>query len=132
MIRTAFKLDRKTHRYLVEPISGGSHFKTILLERYANFYQSLVSSPKFAVGFMAQLLEKDQRSVLGRTLQYMLDYCKLQSPELFKLKSGIIKRSCAFEVTPEGFEWVPTVAHELLDIRDSHMALEGFHSEEIR
>ena len=80
---------------------------------------------------MAQLLEKDQRSVLGRTLQYMLDYCKLQSPELFKLKSGIIKRSFAFEVTPEGFEWVPTVAHELIDIRDSNMALEVFHRDEV-
>ena len=130
-IRTAFKLDRKTHRYLVEPISGSSHLKTILLARYANFYQSLVSSPKFVVRFMARLLEKDQRSVLGRTLQYMLDCFKLQSSELFKLTSSIIKSSCAFEATPEGFEWVPTVAHELLDIRNSQMALEGFRSDEI-
>ena len=105
--------------------------KTILLARYANFYQSLVSSPKFVVRFMARLFEGDQRTVLGKTLQLMLDTCKLQGSELHKLKSGIVKRSFLFAATPEGFEWTPSIACELLSLRDSDMILEGFNTDEI-
>ena len=130
-IRTAFKLDRQTHRYLIEPLSDCLHLKTILLARYATCYQSLVNSPKFVVRFMARLLERDQRTVLGKILEYMLNICKLQSSELYKLKSGIIKSKCIFEATPSGHEWVPLIAHELLELRGTDMEVAGFSNDEI-
>ena len=67
-IRNVMKLDRRTHRHLIEPLSGYSHIKTVLYARYVNFYNSAIKSPKFTVRFLARLFERDHRSTFGKTL----------------------------------------------------------------
>ena len=63
-IRQIFNLNRRTHRYLIEGISGSLHLKTLLASRFVTFYKSLVSSIKTPVRFLARICEKDQRTVL--------------------------------------------------------------------
>ena len=67
-MRHVLKIDRCTHRYMIEPLSDCLHLKTVLAARYATFHQSLVNSKKLTVRFLARLAEDDQWTVLGRTL----------------------------------------------------------------
>ena len=55
MVRNVFNLDRCTHRYLVEHISGCLHPKVMLASRYVTFYKALVSSTKLGVRYLARL-----------------------------------------------------------------------------
>ena len=59
MVRNVLSLDRRTHRFLIEPLSGHLHLKTKLMSRLVTFYRGLVNSPKFTVRFLARLEERD-------------------------------------------------------------------------
>ena len=48
-IRNIPELNRRTHRYFVEPMTDCLHPKTILISRLIGFYRSLLESPKFNV-----------------------------------------------------------------------------------
>ena len=50
-MRNVLKIDRKTHRHLIVPMSQSIHLKTMLLSRYVKFFRSLVNSLKFSVRF---------------------------------------------------------------------------------
>ena len=77
-MRQVFKLDRTTHRYMIEHISGCLHPQVMLSSRLVTFHKSLVTCNKFPVRFLAKLNEKDFRTVLGRNLQGVLDNCDAQ------------------------------------------------------
>ena len=52
MVRNFLNLDKKTHRSLIEPLSGHLHLKTMLLSRFVRFHKGLVNSPKFTFDFL--------------------------------------------------------------------------------
>ena len=70
-------LDRKTHRHLIEPLSGHCHLKTVLYARYVNFYDRLLESQKFTVQFKAKLFENHQRSTFGKQCNFYLIHVTL-------------------------------------------------------
>ena len=78
-VRNALKLDRKTHRYLVAPLSGCAHLKNMLLSRFMRFHKSLTNSPKFSVRFLARLMENDKRTTFGKTLEMLKAECGVES-----------------------------------------------------
>ena len=49
-MRNIFNIERATHRYLIEPLSGCLHPKIMLACRFISFFKSLVNCPKFCVG----------------------------------------------------------------------------------
>ena len=128
-IRTAYNLDKKTHRFLIEPISG-LHLKTILLARYVTFYQGLVSSPKFVVRFLARLVERDLRTLMGSTLDYLLKDCNLND-DFGMLRKQLVKKNCHYVSPPVDCEWVALLTHELISLRDCDLRVDGFSKQEI-
>ena len=48
-IRKMFELDRKSHRYLLEPISGMPHIRQALIGRFVSFVHKLSTSKKDAL-----------------------------------------------------------------------------------
>ena len=102
-VRNVCNLERRTHRYLIEPLSGCLHPKVMLASRLVSFHKSLVNSTKFSVRFLARLVEKDRRTVLGSTL------------------------ACA----PESEHWRVQLALELQSVRDDGSSLEGFSRVEV-
>ena len=128
-IRNILHLDRKTHRYLIEPLSGLFHLKTLLMARYVRFFKSLINSPKFEVRFLARLFQNDKRTVLGKTLQFLIRSCKLKDSE--DLSPQLVKRSLEFAATPEGYQWTAPLARELLELRNSELEVDGFAAEEL-
>lgn len=71
-VRNVLSLDRKTRSFLIEPLSDHRHLKTMLMSHLAKFHKGLVNSPKFTIRFLARLGEKDQRTVLGKTVNTCL------------------------------------------------------------
>ena len=124
-IRMVFNLDRCTHRYLIEPISNCLHPKVMLASRYVTFYKSLVNSKKFSVRFLARLQERDNRTVLGRTLEFLLTECDLPSSRLDELSAQLVKRKCSYKRVPDTEAWRIPLLAELIKVRDSQLALEN-------
>ena len=78
----SINVDRCTHRYLIETISNSLHPKIMLASRYVTFHKSLITSSKLSVRVLARLVETDQRTVMGRTLDSLCKYLWHQSPDI--------------------------------------------------
>ena len=66
-VRQAWAVPNKTHRYLIEAISGCLHPKVMLASRYHAFSQSLLRSTKYHVRILARQSLWDNRTRLGST-----------------------------------------------------------------
>ena len=130
-VRNILNLERSTHRYMIESLSGCLHPKVMLASRLVSFYQALVNSPKFCVRYLARLAEKDMRTVMGRTLNYLLVQCSLEESQLAELSPGLVKRSLKYAAVPEDQEWRIQLANELRNIRDEKCNLNGFSTTEV-
>ena len=104
----------------------------MLASRYVTFYKSLVNSKKFSVRFLARLQERDNRTVLGRTLEFLLTECDLPSSRLDELSAQLVKRKCSYKRVPDTEAWRIPLLAELIKVRDSQLALENLNSEEVK
>ena len=96
----------------------------MLASRYARFHKSLVDSSKFTIRFLAGLAEKDMRTVLGGTLEYLAKECNVSS--IKRLSPSLIKKHLVYCETMPGMKWKESVAREMLSARDNKIALIGF------
>ena len=131
MIRNVFKLDRLTHRSLIEPLSGSCHLKTMLLSRYAKFYKELISSPKFTIRFLARLCERDMRTVMGRTLGYIMEQCNIKQSDLDSISPRMVKSTLTYVRKTEEDKWITDLAVELMKARNGKVEILGISREEI-
>ena len=130
-IRNVLNIDRCTHRYMIEPLSECLHLKTMISSRYATFHRSLVTSKKLPVRFLARKAEKDNRTVLGRTLSRLMLYCGIIDDDLSRLSSSLIKKKMKYRDVPIGEEWRVNLSKELLKIQNGNdVTIPGFTSEE--
>ena len=130
LVRNILDLDRKTHRFLIEPLSGHLHLKTMLMSRFVSFYKGLVDSPKFTVRFLARLAEKDMRTVMGKTLHYLLGECNCE--QLEDLTPHIVKKSLVYKIAAHDQTWQVALAQELLGIKNEDATVQGFTKGELR
>ena len=130
-MRNIFQLDRRTHRFMIQPVTDVLHLKVTLLSRLVQFYKGLIKSKKFTVRFLARLQERDLRTVLGQTLDYLVSECGLKAGELEKLTSSLVKRKLRYVAIPVDMTWKVSMAKELLDIRDGGREIQGFERSEL-
>ena len=119
-MRLALNVDRCTHHYLIESISGATHPKVMLSSRYASFWRSLQNSSKLPMRLLARLFEKDGRTVMGRTLNSLCRQCKLGDIE--HLTANLVKKRSEYFRAPDNEQWRLGLVPELLH---------GFTSNEI-
>ena len=115
-IRNALKIDRCTHRYLLEPLSKELHLKTMLCSRFVSFHKSLLSCSKFPVRFLARVFESDLRTVHGKNIFEIGQLCQSE-PE--QLRPGLVKKSMKYMNIPTSEAWRISIGEELLNIRDN-------------
>jgi len=128
-IRNIMKVERCTHRYMIEPISNVPHLKTMLSSRFVSFHNSLIHSKKFPIRFLARLFQSDMRTVYGRNLYEVSRSCDVSSSIV---SSKIVKSKMCFKIIPVEEEWRIPMGKELLDIRDSaDINLPGFNADEL-
>ena len=127
-IRKMFRVDRKTHRYLIEPISEMEHIKCAIQKRFLAFTDKLSNSPKYTVRELNRMLGKDCRSITGANLRRIMLECN--ATNLKKPTNADISRH-GFESAPVGEEWRGEIIRELIGIRDGTFEKNGWSNEEI-
>ena len=66
------RLPRETHCYLLEPISGHLHMKSLIASRFLSFISSIRRSKKVSLRNLLKVIQYDTRSVIGRNLRKLL------------------------------------------------------------
>ena len=126
-IRKMYRLDRRTHRYLIEPVSEMSHIKSAILKRFIGFTEKLAQSPKAVVRNMYKILGMDCRTTTGaNTRQISLEY------DADPIKGPSRDDIAAFVTTPEGEEWRAGFVKDIIQIRDGAMNSIGWTDEELQ
>lgn len=127
-IRQLFKLPYNTHRYLIEPISGCRHLKTILCSRFINFYSKLLSNHRFCIRFLVNICTNDASTIVGGNLAYLQKDCNVSKQDLDRY---VVKEKCIYHHAPDEFRWKIPLILELLDVRNNLLSVPPFESNEI-
>ena len=127
-VRKMFRVDRKTHRYLIEPISRMQHIKSALIQRSIGFMKRLASSRKSVLRHAFNRFSRDCRTTTGSNVRNIL----LETgSQLFDQLSMINIRKIRFHPTPVEEQWRISVIRDLLDIRDGMDDDVGWTKEEV-
>ena len=123
-IKIMCNLPYETHRYLVEPISGGLGLRKQLIRKYLRFVHNIKNSTKPVIKHMFEHCKKDARTITGSNLRNILlltdlptianlspsvriDHNEIMDKDMWRV--DIIKE--IFDIkfggldTPEGWSW---------------------------
>ena len=126
-VRIVLGVPPTTHRYLIEPMSGFLHAKTMLSSRYVKFKEMLSSSNKRMVNLLAMLAAEDNRTVMGKTMSKLR--MELAGHEL---TSKEIKTNMKYFPVPEHEEWRLDFLEELLEADIKHVVVENMNDDDIK
>ena len=128
-IRVMLRIDRKSHRYLIEPLSETPHLRRSLLSGFQSFVGKLENSPKKAVRSVFHLVKDDCRSITGSNIRNIaLEFRKDQNRPLSNIN---IKKKVIFK-SPDDAVWRIPLIKELLSMRDGGEEMSiGWTKEEI-
>ena len=130
-IRITFDVDRTTHRYFVEELSGNLHPKVMICSRFAGLHQSLLQSSKFPVRFLARLVQNDLRTVSGRNLRQVALECGQDLPVQQFPSKNFVKKTMKYCPVPSSEAWRISLLHDLLDVRSKSSTLTGFSAADV-
>ena len=132
-VRNVLSLDRKTHRRLIEPMSGCVHLKTSLLSGYVKFYQTLRQSKKFSIRYLARNTGENLNSKMGKILVSIADELNVGMTDILDLSNKIVKQNLSY-MRKEN-DWEINLGRELIQSRGNMhntMEIPGFSDEEIQ
>ena len=121
-IRNRFNLQRKTHRHIIEPISGVKHRKLSLLKRFLKLSNALASSSICPVRTFFHKLKTG--SILRRIMQLV------GKDDINNIHINDIN-STEFCPVRNGDEWRIMFIKELLDARSKQVIIDNFDNDEI-
>ena len=122
-VRNIFQVPYTTHRYLVQPLSDSSHPKTILSSRFTKFMQSLVSSTKSSISYLARLVRYDNRTLAGRTVSRLSRECNIDKESL---TVSSVSKSVRYFPVPEEELWRIDIMKELLNVNRNCLTINDF------
>ena len=108
MIKNVFHLPYKSHRYLIEPISEIPHLKTMIVDRFIKFYDSIINCNKLITRNLAFIQAKDCRSDFGRNIN---NICRENNTLLF---SNVRKGDIKYFPISDNEKWRVSFLKELL------------------
>ena len=115
-IRKVFKVPYTTHRYLIQPLSCTNHPKTLLTSRMIKFMESLRNCSNRGVGYLANLVYDDRRTLVGRSVSKIARECDISRGSL---TSKNVKTLKYFKIAAEN-EWTVPILVELLKSSEIH------------
>ena len=128
-VRRMFNLPRETHCYLIEPISGQDHAKTILARRFLSFIQTIRSSKKQALKNLLQVVELDTRSVTGRNLRTILLENSVQ--DIRSLTPEHVTAKYRDMPMPMNEQYRVDFIREMVDVKNNELEVQGFTDDEL-
>ena len=120
-VRILFRLPFDTHRYLIEPISDVPHVKTVLCSRFYSFVNTINTCDKICVRFLANLFQRDLRTVLGNNCINIANECKINVSLVTK---QLVKSNQRYANVQVDDEWRVPIIKELILIRSHHLILD--------
>ena len=127
-IRRMLRIDRKTHRFLIEPLSGTRHVKRSIFKAFVSFVEKLQHSPKEVVRNVFQLIKEDCRSTTGSNIRNINLDCAVVQVHPFA-KIDIEKKD--FFPAPADSGWKVPLIRELINMRDGDCNTSGWTKEEM-
>ena len=127
-VRQAWDVPYRTHRYLIEMISGALHPKVMLASRYSGFVSSMLTSPKYHVRVLARLCVTDHRTVMGRSLSQISRETGLARWEPSQLSPAFVKKKMKYSDVPTHEHWRTGFLSELLS---DNLEIPGFTDDEL-
>ena len=124
MVRMVFRLDRTTHRRLIEPLSRSLHLKPALLSRYLKFCSTLANSRKFCIRYLMRVTAGNNNTVMGRTLNYIAEECNTERASVLQITPREVKSYIKYCRLGEHEEWKAEMGCELLESKERHSFIE--------
>ena len=128
-IRRMLRIDRRTHRCLIEPLSGTQHVKRSIFKAFISFVNKLQYSPKEVVRDVFQLIKGDCRSITGSNIRNINLDCAVDQVHPFA-EVNIEKKD--FFPAPADSAWRVSLIQELINIRDGDSNATGWTKEEVK
>ena len=114
-LRKMLRLPRETHCYLLEPISGQLHMKSLIASRFLSFISSIRRSKKVSLRNLLKVIQYDTRSVTGRNLRKLLLQSGKNDIKNLEPMHGIQE----FRETPELEKYRSEFIINLLELREN-------------
>ena len=127
-IRRMLRVDRKTHRFLIEPLSGTKHVKRSIFKAFMSFVKKLQFSPKQVVRDVFLLIKEDCRSTTGSNIRNIYLDCAVDQVRPFA-KVDIEKKD--FFPAPADSAWRVPLIRDLINMRDGDSNASGWTKEEM-
>ena len=127
-MRRMYKLDRKTHRYIIEPISDVPHIKFVLLKRFLSFTNKLANSSKRPVRMMYNLIKQDCLSTTGSNIRRIM-HLQMKNT-IYEVNESSLNH-LVFSPIRESDKWKMSMVQEIVDIKNKRKRLEGFDDDQL-
>ena len=127
-IRIAFKVNRTTRTFLIEPMTESHHPFTLLCSRFVKFHQTNLSCRKPSINMLAKLCENDLRTTYGNNLSKIARLCDTNIKDL---STSNVKTNVRYKQLPEDEEWRIPILTELIFARDNNIEIEGLSRRDI-
>ena len=125
-VRVFFNLPLRTHRNLIEPVTGCRHLFSVLVSRFLGFLDKIRASNKIVPKLLLSLIQKDTRCITGSNLRNIM--LEVGKDDVLKLvKSDSVK----YFPLEEDDEWKSIVLSDLIEVRDGSLELNGLDHSEI-
>ena len=127
--RIMFDLHFATHRYFVEPVSGKTHVKNILMSRFMGFLVQIEKSPKSLPRHLLRTIRCDSRSTTGSNLRgLLLETDRNHVDDL----SVIDVRNMVYAPVKEEDIWKIELVKELVDVQADLVDVEDFRNDDLK
>ena len=120
-------LPLETHRYLIEPLTGGPGFKIQLIKKFLGFINSIKKSSKPVLKHLFNMVKLDVRTTTGSNLRNILLMTDLQSVD--DLKPNMVNKLKHNHIMEED-KWRVGIIREIMDMKNGTMVIPADWSEE--
>ena len=127
-VKIMFDIPRSSSRFLIEPLTGASHLKKVLIKRFLTFVESIKSSKKIALKNLFKVVKEDCRSVTGNNLTRIMNLVgkvnvdSLVPTDAMDIQYHVISEENVFKVN---------MIKELTDVKFGESFVEGFSRKEL-
>ena len=102
-----------------------------LSSKFVSFHESLITSAKFPVRFLANLVANDLRTVQRRNFSAIQRLYKMKGTiTVDQLNPRFVKKNVCYREIPETEKWRVGLGKELLSLGEENVEIPGFTSDE--
>ena len=117
-----------THRSLIEPLTGETHVKLILVRRFLGFMEKIRNSEKMALKMLQLEAIRDVRSVTGSNYRNIMLLLGKSRVEDVKLEDSA---SLTYHQLDQNETWKVSSIKEIINAKAGLLEVPGFENEEL-